>query len=403
MPAKLDEYYPPFVRPYSSQWTDAGGGRGAARCARRAAQRTFLERTSELGMLGEELPAVGAWQRRLAVVPVLPNGVALLRWSVLPVLLFSFMLPSLSPSTSMVMNFLSGLVSAVPWLGIAAGNGLDPVLLHAVVGVIFILLCMQLGRQTGASRTEAGAIGVTILTLAMIVEYLFDLFLMKPSIGVQRPTSFTTTNEPFLTRIVHDTLGAGGDFPSGSVARQMVLACLVTWMCSYRLLDIHPAVKIAALGISWLLVPVVAMLRVYVGAHTVEAVLVGMAAGLLTFWFVAVVFGSVFYEEIRALLPELARFWVLGTAGWFIFAPHKITVGIMIIAVVVGAGGWAKVVQEFAPRLEARMFPNSAVRLAWACYKVIRARSGRQNGWPFRGPEWKHWSAPRHHSVAHNN
>ena len=128
---------------------------------------------------------------------------------------------------------------------------------------------------------------VLLVIVAFGIEVCLDSLVLKPIIGVARPSGFTVGSEPFFMRLAHGIIGVHNDVPSGGTARQLLLACLLTLLIKRpNSLPSRP-MRLAIIGLAWLAVPIVGALRLFVGAHSIEAVTAGVSSGIVEFGLVS--------------------------------------------------------------------------------------------------------------------
>ena len=268
---------------------------------------------------------VSVWQSMLGLIPPLNQGKILLRISTLIVLALAFAGP-------VATRGIDAQLSSSPhnWLPSATRQFADPVYAHVFVGMIIVGALICAARFNGASWWHAVIAAGIALGIGMAFEYSFDTFLMKPAIGLPRPSDFVPASEPFFERMVHRTIGLGDDYPSGTVARQTILACFLTWSLMHPGITTRRYSKILLAGFGWALVIAIALLRIGDSAHSVGGVLVGASSGIFEFWIVAVGFGALVNPQARGLTPYLAQMWVVLMSGWIVLSQNKMLLGFLL-------------------------------------------------------------------------
>lgn len=280
--------------------------------------------------------AVSLQRRLIRLIPSLIGARSLLWWSALPIVAGAFVMPAFADE----LLKASSIVAVMPLWARSAVVGLDPMFFHAFVALVIALVFAYAGREAGAGVLQSLAIGFAAALLIGGVEYVLDSLIIKPAIGIPRPATFDPASEPFFVKALHSVRGPGNDFPSGSVTRQVALACFLMWSCSHPIANMGRWIKLALYSVGWLMVLPVMLQRILSGAHSMESAFVGVSFGILEFWIIAVVFGSIVYGRARELLPDVTRIWVMVMIGWFVLGVNKESVAVMIIAVGLGSEIW---------------------------------------------------------------
>lgn len=318
-----------------------------------------------------DLPVMADRHRLLRIIPPTRNWRPWFAASIIVLFAFIFVVPLLDPASTLLQMSATGIATVSPWLVRASRTFLDPLLMQGLGGLIILGLTFRLAKATGAPLV-ASLVGVFVfLLMALALQSVVDRFVFKPSLAIPRPESFDIANESFIMRLVHELVGEGGDAPSGSVGRQVILACIAAWIACHPELVLRRVLKVITMASAFFLVLVTMMLRLLVSAHSTEGILVGVGSGILEFWAVAVLARSLADDddqETHHLLVSFTQVWSGLMVGWFLMSPDKLAFGLWMAFSIVILLAWSKYARYCSGGLLRRVLPDPVERSSWRRY-----------------------------------
>lgn len=295
-------------------------------------RRTTIEEFSGWGQSRTRL-----WRQILAIIPPFGGARRYLRLSVFVILLCSFLFPGITDGVG------SGALSDDVSRNIT--RAIDPSYLTLASAALLVLLLVRIAMAQSSGFWMSLAAAIAVVGAILLFEFALDRYVLKQAIGLPRPADYDPSRNPPVIQWVHDLLGAGPGVPSGSVARQVVIACLTLWVVRHPNLRFGSAMRALVGGTSVLLVLVVGLLRIEAGAHDFGGAAIGVSSGLLQFWIIVVVLGAGVHREARELLPELRFIWGLVLLGWLIASDHPWAVGVILVVGSAALITWENVIR----------------------------------------------------------
>ncbi len=199
----------------------------------------------------------------------------------------------------------------------------DPILIQMLTGGVALMLLWGILKNLNLHGLVSFSLAALLLIVLVLVVQSFSAFVLKPGLGIPRPSDYDTSLEPPITQWYHNTFGAGEAAPSGTLLRQAAITMLAMWLM------MHPRhqrlSRTARIGLRTLFIFAIvwlALQRYYLHAHSAYDLLLGLSSGIVVFWiptscFVSVV--CVLMSEHFPSLRETARSIMRRvTVGWLL-------------------------------------------------------------------------------------